>query len=342
MSAKPSGRPAAGSWPDEDKDLSHRETGMGHVVAIALACSTLLAGTTGVAVASTDTHNRTKEGNATDPVTHTPPQSSAQIAVDNGLLTVIGRNVPLATVLQEVARRSGVGIVGMPSLTETVSANFQRVPIEEGLRRLLVGQNAIFVYEQRTGTTSSGSALVGVTILPTGVERQPRQRDVEVDPGSDVTGGRGEDDEFGRLIAAAVGAFEPAVRQQAVVALGDQGRLEATEPLLGALKDDDPQVRASAVAALQQLLASSGSEALPSSKLAEIATGDANTEVRIAALEVLRLIVLEWNDSRAETGLKQALQDADLVVRATAEQFLDQLKGQAVKASGGDEEVIEN
>ena len=59
-------------------------------------------------------------------------------------------------------------------------------------------------------------------------------------------------DEIDRLVRDATSG-SPQVRQQALKALGQSGDLRALQPLLAALRDDEPTIRDCAIAALQAL-----------------------------------------------------------------------------------------
>src|SRR2546425_8641724 len=67
----------------------------------------------------------------------------------NGRLSVKASGEPLGTVLREIARQTGVVIQGADALSEPVVSDFGEVPLAEGLRRLLRGQNYLIVEQSR-------------------------------------------------------------------------------------------------------------------------------------------------------------------------------------------------
>jgi len=56
---------------------------------------------------------------------------------DRGRLTVRLREVPIKTVLEVIGRRTGIEIIPLGSLTQTISIEFEDLPLEEAVRRIL-------------------------------------------------------------------------------------------------------------------------------------------------------------------------------------------------------------
>src|SRR5437764_2093252 len=64
---------------------------------------------------------------------------------DNAL-TVQVTKAPLGEVLNEIVRQAGADLRGEPRNAGDVTVEFERVPVQEGLHRLLGDQNFMLVY----------------------------------------------------------------------------------------------------------------------------------------------------------------------------------------------------
>jgi hypothetical protein len=255
-----------------------------------------------------------------------PPVSKMArlILIHEGRLTVAAHNEPLKVVLHEIEQKSGLRIFVARSLDERLSASFEGLPLEEGLQRLLEGQNVIFIYGPSEGGPPSRIVLTEVVVLSKGA-------------GDQRAGDQHEG--FRRLAKEAWEAADPALRKRAVEALGESGELEAIGPLTeAALDDGELEVRMTALEALQRLLRSAGPEVLPLDALVEAALRrDDDAQVRMMALEILQEIAWDW-EPRAIEALSQALRDPDPDVAAVANRLLEELnfkqQGRAYPSAG--------
>ena len=176
-------------------------------------------------------------------------------------LSVRARGEPLGTVLREIALRTGVAIEGGDALEEPVASDFAQIPLVEALRRLLAGQNYLIVEERRSNPTDLAVTRVVVLAnlespvapLVPAVRSRPMALPVE----SLRTAGREPDVKNAALQPPAPPAPEhavmdgdPAVRIEAVEALGRRGDANSLALLRGALSDPSEAVRAVAVEAL--------------------------------------------------------------------------------------------
>jgi hypothetical protein len=59
------------------------------------------------------------------------------IHFDRGRLTVVLREAPIKNVLEEIGRRTGIEIVFLDSIRQNISMEFEDLPLEEGVQRLL-------------------------------------------------------------------------------------------------------------------------------------------------------------------------------------------------------------
>lgn len=249
------------------------------------------------------------------------------VDVRDGRLTVRVRDMPLATLLQVIARKSAFRVVTALSMRDLVSADFRDVPLEEGLRRLLKHQNLILVFERAAPTGQASASdlparLAAVLAWPKGERRPLEGDDLQAGVSGEADAGRDGTPDMHRLVKEALQATEPDDRQEAVTALGHSGLAEAAGPLMAALQDADAAVRNEAVEALKRLLSSSGPEAFPRDDIVGMAARERNPEARIAALEVLQQIVQEWEDTSAQAQLERSSRDPDPRVRAAAARLL--------------------
>lgn len=86
------------------------------------------------------------------------------IRFDRDRLAVKLREAPIKTVLEEIGRRAGIKIALPGSLTENISIEFDYLPLEQGLRRLLKGRNSAFTY--LAGDAQQPAKLAMVLVLP--------------------------------------------------------------------------------------------------------------------------------------------------------------------------------
>jgi len=77
------------------------------------------------------------------------PGASVSVAAYDGVarLSVIARGVPLGTLTSAVACMAGFQITGTVLTERTVSIEFARLPLDRALKRLLAGENVIFLYD---------------------------------------------------------------------------------------------------------------------------------------------------------------------------------------------------
>jgi hypothetical protein len=242
--------------------------------------------------------------------------------------------VSLEEVLKEISSQSGVRLVLEGSRQEEISAEFDSVPLEEALRRL-IKENFLLLY-------GAEGQLVEARVL--GVEspfpsppmvRESEQRIVSEESESfeslvvDLEGGDSErrgravlllgESKDDRALEPAIGALErdedADVRRRAVWALGDLGGERAKAALAEAVFGDrDESVRNMAVEALAQV---GGMEAIE--PLTQALREDPDSFVRYKALVSLA----EMAGDVAQGAIRQALNDPDELIWAKAEEMLE-------------------
>jgi hypothetical protein len=86
------------------------------------------------------------------------------VAYDQGLLSVSLENAELEEVLEVIGEKTGISIQSPEDLNKSITINFDRVPLEEGLYRILRGINHVLIFspsEKETGKET----VSGVYIL---------------------------------------------------------------------------------------------------------------------------------------------------------------------------------
>ena len=80
------------------------------------------------------------------PAKRSRSQNVQRVHVANGLLTINVHEAPLSTLLEEIARHSGLALEGQASIAEWITVQFQQIKLEEGLRVILEGQSYALEY----------------------------------------------------------------------------------------------------------------------------------------------------------------------------------------------------
>jgi hypothetical protein len=93
------------------------------------------------------------------------------IHVADDLLTVKLQGVPLETVLREIERRTTIGIFRAGPLTQHITIEFQALPLEEGLRRLLRGHGWMMLHT--SSGMQQGSTVTQVMVLSADAREHP-------------------------------------------------------------------------------------------------------------------------------------------------------------------------
>jgi hypothetical protein len=83
---------------------------------------------------------------AAAPATGSAKPPASRIEYRDDRLSVHIEQMPIGEVVDEIGRQSGAQIVGRPREDRQVTAQFRRVPLSEGLQRLLGAQNFLLRY----------------------------------------------------------------------------------------------------------------------------------------------------------------------------------------------------
>jgi len=222
-------------------------------------------------------------------------------------LSVSAERAPLAQVLQEVARQTGIEVDGLQGLQQRVSVRFANLPLRDGLAKLLAHQDYAML-----GDPSSAQGGEPVTLVILG---RPASSAVAEEQRTETDGARTVDQVA--LSGAAPTAPEsaplaeqdPAERAAAVYALANEGDLDAVRK---ALLDPDPGVQAIALQALAER------DPREAARMAVDASRSDDLSRRLTGLFALG----QLDDSIAVPALEHALADADEGVREYAVQSL--------------------
>jgi hypothetical protein len=192
---------------------------------------------------------------AAEPEDGAPPEPPASsLRWDGDRLAVHATRVPLDELLQEIADRYGADVAGDLATPRDVSVEFDPVPLDDALRRLLGDQSFALVY-------GADGRLRQVRLLPTGQAVSPAPTPVRVNP---LMAGDSPEQRLGRVLdahlpvpvegrlAQLLGSDGASVRQLVRVALTQADaslRVEAMN-VLSTLLDTDARFRMDVVAAV--------------------------------------------------------------------------------------------
>lgn len=207
------------------------------------------------------------------------------------------RQAPVGAVLADLARQTGIRVhVDGAAATETVSAEFTNLPLDEGIKRILQGKNYALTYTDETHERLGGPKIVAIRILPTSTEPIPS----------------------GPVSNVAIGP-NPRLGISAVVQGAEIGDHSAMTSLLSATHDADPRARRTAVKVLGDLGDESAVDAL-----GQLLISDSDKKVRRAATDALA----EIGSPQALRALGRALKDQDLVVQRNAAEAIVSIGGE--------------
>lgn len=261
----------------------------------------------------------------------------------DGYLSVNASNTPMATVLRNIAQYAGVQIevYGEPEMT--ISMQFEHLPLDDALHRLLGQYNLVLLYKKIKDPPPDGPPirLTGVQIhvepglnAPTmqfeagrllatrkRLARRKRKGANSEERTSDKLAAAPDEDSAAVLARLRTAAFDsdPAVRADAVdeVTMIDDEKA-AADILERVLREDsDASVRADAMSGLEDL------EKPPMETVLDAVLFDEAPDVRIGAIEIIE--EHEWKDQRTVDTLSRVLDDPNEEIRASALEVLGEL-----------------
>jgi hypothetical protein len=244
--------------------------------------------------------------------TVSPAPGKTHISFNDGRLSASFKNVALALLVDEISRKTSVAILLQGGVgDQLVSGSFQKLPVDQALRQILIKQDVFFFYgidEQQP------SALKAVWIYPKG-----KGRGLAPFPPEQWASTRD--------LTVTLADKDPQARGRAIEALVERKGAAARAAVLKAMQDSSAQVRATALYAALK----SGVD-LPQEDLASLALHDDSSDVRFLALQTLN----SSNSPDLRSIAEEAAKDPNEAVRNTAQEIISRLGPQAVSqpASG--------
>jgi len=104
------------------------------------------------------------------------PQSAFQVKVSNGTLSLDANDAPLAKVSEEIGKQAGITVEGNIGPAETVTMRFEKVPLEEGIKRL--SNNVTIVYGEKPNDT--GHRITKIVVLSEDKRKGTRSENTNV------------------------------------------------------------------------------------------------------------------------------------------------------------------
>jgi len=232
--------------------------------------------------------------------------------------------VSLINVLEKLAQLTNVETsLDRSVANETVSAEFNNLPLEEGIRRILQGKSYALTYA-RTSFSNGRTPVpkvVEIRVVSKNSGPGTAQRDADfmiVSRGRE--GSLGTSDAGKDRARESAATIDPQARMTAITTLKEEAeekRMETLQAVIAGLSDEDSQVREAALEVLKD-----GDGPVPLEPLSEVALRDASPEHRMDAL----MLLAERNGQAALGPLNQAVNDPDPGVSEMARTLLKTLK----------------
>lgn len=238
------------------------------------------------------------------------------ICLHNDKLAVKIKDRPLREVLKEIERHGEITVSIHGNIDEQVSMEFQEIPLDEGLRRILARANYLFLYGHSSpGETTTGIRLREVWVYP---------REVRAAREYDATW-RGKADGELPLRREDLHDPDPQVRHQAVLALAREDGKKAIRKLIEILtRDESPEVRELTIGVAAEI------EPTLVDPFIQIVLHDPEPSVRMEALVTMGQVAGEEENVR-EALRFAAKKDQDYEVRKVAAGLLEVLRDSGKK-----------
>ena len=254
-----------------------------------------------------------------------------QVRVDEGLISLTSRDVPLQVVVREIAMQADLRLVQHVALDGLVSVSMQSEPLPDALDKLLANVSyqlyqaaakdvasdvanpipgALWVFSEGSVFAPAAMAFLEIVILQGDVrEKKEAIRELQ----------RFGTPEAVQALSVSLADEDSRVRNAAMDALSKIGGDEALAAIASAAMADDFRIRANATHALAMAGGNSSIDYL------DLALHDENPIVRSAAIDSLGDI----GDDRSIGVIQQALHDPDPAVRERALEVIDEINDDA-------------
>ena len=249
--------------------------------------------------------------------------------VDDGLVSLTARNVPVQDVVREIAAHSDLRLVQHLVPDRVVNLVLERQPLPVVLDEIL-RNDSYLLYQSVSSEDATDKAIPGVLwIFSEGSALAPAA--TEFFETVLLQGGVGEKKEAIRelrrlgtpdavqTLSLALGDEDSRVSNAAMEALSRIGGDEALAAIASAAMDQDPRVRGKAADAMAAAGGYSSTEYL------KLALYDEDPRVRASVIDSLG----DLGDDRSIRAIQQALHDPDPEVRERAADVLEELEDEA-------------
>ena len=207
--------------------------------------------------------------------------STLAVTVENGYVTVHARDASLESIVQEIARQSGLAVASHEPLVERVTLDFEHLPLSDALGRVLRDGSFVLSVAHELSPPAASPAGPRKLWLPStaagAAQRASTEHvrdrdsidaaaitasvslalaDSEANARADAVSALGsvhDNPEAASLAHAALSDSHPAVREEAAYALGEIGGEMSLRALAQALRDPDHDVKKSAIHALESI-----------------------------------------------------------------------------------------
>jgi hypothetical protein len=92
-------------------------------------------------------------------------KAAFNLTIEDDLISLRAKNASIKKIVEEIGRRKGIEIVAKISEKESVSIIFSKLPLEDGLKKI-VGGNVAYIYDSK----EKGGRVTKIVLLPKGKE----------------------------------------------------------------------------------------------------------------------------------------------------------------------------
>jgi hypothetical protein len=105
------------------------------------------------------------------------PQGALQVKVSKDTLSLDARDAPLAKVFEEIGKQAGIAVEGNIGPAETVTMRFEKVPLEEGIKRL--SNNVTILYGGKPN--DKGHRITKIVVLSEDKRKVTRSQETKAE-----------------------------------------------------------------------------------------------------------------------------------------------------------------
>jgi hypothetical protein len=105
------------------------------------------------------------------------PQGAFQVKVSNGTLSLDAKEAPLTKVFEGIGKQAGIAVEGNIGPTETVTMRFEKLPLEEGIKRL--SNNVTIHYADKPN--QKGHRITKIVVLSEDKQKVTRSQETKAE-----------------------------------------------------------------------------------------------------------------------------------------------------------------